>query len=50
MTGGNFSLTLNKGGGLIMGLTYKENVPDMRESPVGEMVKVALIFSFKQYI
>ena len=22
-----------------MGLTYKENVPDMRESPVREMVK-----------
>ena len=24
---------------LIMGLTYKENVPDTRESPVREMVK-----------
>ncbi len=24
---------------LIMGLTYKENVPDTRESPVGEMVR-----------
>jgi len=24
---------------LIMGLTYKENVPDTRESPVKEMVK-----------
>ena len=26
---------------LIMGLTYKENVPDTRESPVREMVRVA---------
>jgi UDP-N-acetyl-D-mannosaminuronate dehydrogenase len=26
---------------LIMGLTYKENVPDTRESPVREIVRVA---------
>ena len=31
---------------LIMGLTYKENVPDTRESSVSEMVKEALRFSF----
>jgi len=31
---------------LIMGLAYKENVPDTRELPVREMVKVALSFSF----
>jgi len=31
---------------LIMGLTYKENVPDTREPPVREMVKEALRFSF----
>ena len=29
-----------------MGLTYKENVPDAWESPVGDMVKEALRFSF----
>ena len=31
---------------LIMGLTYMENVPDTRESPVSDMVKEALSFSF----
>jgi UDPglucose 6-dehydrogenase/UDP-N-acetyl-D-galactosamine dehydrogenase len=39
MTRRNFSLTLNKGGVRVMGLAYKENVPDTRESPVREMVK-----------
>ena len=34
---------------LIMGLTYKENVPDTRESPVREMVKELKEFSVDVY-
>jgi len=34
---------------LIMGLTYKENVPDMRESPVREMVKELREFGVNVY-
>ncbi|MEA1957386.1 MAG: nucleotide sugar dehydrogenase [Euryarchaeota archaeon] len=34
---------------LIMGLTYKENVPDTRESPVREMVKELKEFGIKIY-
>jgi UDPglucose 6-dehydrogenase/UDP-N-acetyl-D-galactosamine dehydrogenase len=34
---------------LIMGLTYKENVPDTRESPVKEMVKELKEFGCKVY-
>jgi UDP-N-acetyl-D-galactosamine dehydrogenase len=34
---------------LIMGLTYKENVPDTRESPVKEMVKELQEFGVKVY-
>ena len=34
---------------LIMGLTYKENVPDTRESPVKEMVKELKEFSVDLY-
>ena len=34
---------------LIMGLTYKENVPDTRESPVREMVKVLKEFCVDVY-
>ncbi|MCQ1538180.1 nucleotide sugar dehydrogenase [Methanocalculus taiwanensis] len=34
---------------LIMGLTYKENVPDTRESPVEEMVKEFEDFHLKVY-
>jgi len=32
-----------------MGLTYKENVPDTRESPVREMVKELKNFGIKIY-
>lgn len=32
-----------------MGLTYKENVPDTRESPVGEMVSEAKEFDIDVY-
>ena len=34
---------------LIMGLTYKENVPDTRESPVREMVKELKEFGIDGY-
>jgi len=34
---------------LIMGLTYKENVPDTRESPVREMVKELKEFGIEVY-
>ena len=34
---------------LIMGLTYKENVPDTRESPVREMVKELKEFGVDAY-
>jgi UDPglucose 6-dehydrogenase/UDP-N-acetyl-D-galactosamine dehydrogenase len=34
---------------LIMGLTYKENVPDTRESPVRSMVKELVEFGVKAY-
>jgi len=34
---------------LIMGLTYKENVPDIRESPVEEMVKALKEFGIEVY-
>ena len=34
---------------LIMGLTYKENVPDTRESPVKEMVKELKEFGVDAY-
>ena len=34
---------------LIMGLTYKENVPDTRESPVKEMVKELKEFGVEAY-
>jgi len=34
---------------LIMGLTYKENVPDTRESPVREMVKELQEFGVEVY-
>jgi len=34
---------------LIMGLTYKENVPDTRESPVREMVKELKEFGVNVY-
>jgi UDP-N-acetyl-D-galactosamine dehydrogenase len=34
---------------LIMGLTYKENVPDTRESPVREMVKELKEFGVETY-
>ena len=34
---------------LIMGLTYKENVPDTRESPVREMVKELREFGVNVY-
>ena len=34
---------------LIMGLTYKENVPDTRESPVREMVKELKEFCVEVY-
>jgi len=34
---------------LIMGLTYKENVPDTRESPVREMVKELKEFGIEIY-
>ena len=34
---------------LIMGLTYKENVPDTRESPVREMVKELKEFGVDVY-
>ncbi|MCW3134423.1 MAG: UDP binding domain-containing protein [Methanophagales archaeon] len=34
---------------LIMGLTYKENVPDTRESPVREMVKELKEFGVEVY-
>ena len=34
---------------LIMGLTYKENVPDTRESPVREMVKELKEFGVEAY-
>jgi UDP-N-acetyl-D-mannosaminuronate dehydrogenase len=34
---------------LIMGLTYKENVPDTRESPVREMLRELKEFSIKIY-
>ena len=34
---------------LIMGLTYKENVPDTRESPVKEMVKELKEFGVDVY-
>ena len=34
---------------LIMGLTYKENVPDTRESPVREMVKELKEFGVDDY-
>jgi UDPglucose 6-dehydrogenase/UDP-N-acetyl-D-galactosamine dehydrogenase len=34
---------------LIMGLTYKENVPDTRESPVREMLKELKEFGIKIY-
>ena len=34
---------------LIMGLTYKENVPDTRESPVREMLKELKEFGVKIY-
>ena len=34
---------------LIMGLTYKENVPDTRESPVREMIKELKEFSIDVY-
>ena len=34
---------------LIMGLTYKENVPDTRESPVREMVKELKEFGVQAY-
>jgi len=34
---------------LIMGLTYKENVPDTRESPVREMVKELKEFGVTVY-
>ena len=34
---------------LIMGLTYKENVPDTRESPVREMIKELKEFGIKVY-
>jgi len=50
MTGRNFSLTLNKGSKvLIMGLTYKGNVPDTRESSVREMVKELKEFGVAVY-
>jgi UDPglucose 6-dehydrogenase/UDP-N-acetyl-D-galactosamine dehydrogenase len=32
-----------------MGLTYKENVPDTRESPVREMLKELREFGIKKY-
>ena len=32
-----------------MGLTYKENVPDTRESPVREMVKELKVFGIDAY-
>lgn len=32
---------------LVMGLTYKENVPDTRETPVGEMIRVLMEFGVK---
>ena len=35
---------------LIMGLTYKENVADTRESPVREMVKELKEFGIKIYV
>ncbi|PXF61456.1 MAG: hypothetical protein C4B59_04270 [Candidatus Methanogaster sp.] len=34
---------------LIMGLTYKENVPDTRESPVREIVRVLKEFGVVVY-
>jgi UDPglucose 6-dehydrogenase/UDP-N-acetyl-D-galactosamine dehydrogenase len=34
---------------LIMGLTYKENVPDTRESPVREVVKELKEFGVEVY-
>ncbi|RZB29548.1 MAG: hypothetical protein AEth_01059 [Candidatus Argoarchaeum ethanivorans] len=34
---------------LIMGLTYKENVPDTRESPVREIVRVLEDFGVDVY-
>ena len=34
---------------LIMGLTYKENVPDTRESPMREMVKELKEFGVDVY-
>jgi UDPglucose 6-dehydrogenase/UDP-N-acetyl-D-galactosamine dehydrogenase len=34
---------------LIMGLTYKENVPDTRESPVKEIVKELKEFGIDAY-
>ena len=34
---------------LVMGLTYKENVPDTRESPVGEMVSELKEFDIEVY-
>lgn len=34
---------------LIMGLTYKENVPDTRESPVEEMIKALREFGIEVY-
>ena len=34
---------------LIMGLTYKENIPDTRESPVREIVKELKKFGIEVY-
>ena len=34
---------------LIMGLTYKENVPDTRESPVREIIKELKEFGIEIY-
>ena len=34
---------------LVMGLTYKENVPDTRETPVVEMIRVLKEFGVEVY-
>ena len=46
---GKFNQNASQKESVIMGLTYKENVPDTRESPVREMVKELKEFCVEAY-
>ena len=46
---GKFNQNASQKESVIMGLTYKENVPDTRESPVREMVKELKEFGVEAY-